>query len=152
MVAAEIFGFRSEADFFKSVPMILGSGCHGQHWDASPQEVVATEVVGFRIEADLFESVPMILRLVAMGNIETFQNKTMVADETVGFRFEADFFKSVPMLFGFCLLLTTLRCLTIENGCCRNRWFLFRGRPIQISPDYPRLWLAWTTLTLFTII
>ena len=31
MVAAAIAGFRFEADLFKSVPMILGIGWHGQH-------------------------------------------------------------------------------------------------------------------------
>ena len=30
-VAADIVGFESEADLFKSVPMFLGFGCHGQH-------------------------------------------------------------------------------------------------------------------------
>ena len=35
MVAAENVGFRFEVDFFKSVPMILGFGGHGQHWDVS---------------------------------------------------------------------------------------------------------------------
>ena len=38
MVAAETVGFRFEADLFKSVPMILSYGCHGQHWDVSSQE------------------------------------------------------------------------------------------------------------------
>ena len=36
MVVAENVGFRLEADFFKSVPMILGCGCHGKHRDAPP--------------------------------------------------------------------------------------------------------------------
>ena len=31
MVVAATVGFRFQADPFKSVPMILGSGCHGQH-------------------------------------------------------------------------------------------------------------------------
>ena len=30
-VAAETVGFRFEADFFKSVPMFLGVGYHGQY-------------------------------------------------------------------------------------------------------------------------
>ena len=33
--AADIAGFRLEADFFKSVPMFVGFGCHAQHWDVS---------------------------------------------------------------------------------------------------------------------
>ena len=36
IVVAETVGFWFEADVFKSVPMILHSGCHGQHWDVPP--------------------------------------------------------------------------------------------------------------------
>ena len=35
MAVRETIGFRFKADPFESVPMILGFGCHGQHWDVS---------------------------------------------------------------------------------------------------------------------
>ena len=45
MVATENVGSIIEADLFKSVQMMLGSGCHGQHRDVSPYEMVAAETV-----------------------------------------------------------------------------------------------------------
>ena len=53
-VDAETGGFTAEADLFKSVPMFLGFGCHGQHWDASQSEMGVAETARFRVEGDLF--------------------------------------------------------------------------------------------------
>ena len=42
MAVAETVRFRFEADLFKSVPMILGFGCHGQQvWNSAYQLVCA---------------------------------------------------------------------------------------------------------------
>ena len=68
IVAAEIVGFIFEAYVFKRVSMILGFGCHAQHWDISQQEkMIAAEKVGFRFEAYLFESVPIFPGFDGLG-------------------------------------------------------------------------------------
>ena len=60
-VVAGTVGFIFEADPFKSVTIVIGFGCHGQHRDVvSPKKAVAAETVGFSFEAHLFKTVPMI--------------------------------------------------------------------------------------------
>ena len=81
-----------------------------------------------------------------MDNIEACHNKKMVAAEYVGFRLEAFLFKSIPMIISFCCHEQHWDVSKSEYGCCRNRWFRIRNRPLQISTDYPRFWLSWTTL------
>ena len=60
-VVAETVCFRFDADFLKSVPMILGLGVMDNIGTLHHKKMVAEETVGFRFEADLFQSVPMIL-------------------------------------------------------------------------------------------
>ena len=86
-----------------------------------------------------------------MDNMETFlNNKTVVAD-TVGLRFEAALFKSAPMFLVFGCHGQQWEVSQWDNGCCRNRWFHIRSRPLQISTDDLWFWLSWTTLRRFTI-
>ena len=59
-VAADIVGFKFEADLFKPVPMFLGLAALDSTETFHNQKMVVAETGGFRFEADLFKSVPMI--------------------------------------------------------------------------------------------
>ena len=61
MVAAEIVGFRFEADLFKSVQIIIGLGVMDNIEMFHYKKTVVEDTVGFRFEADLFKTVQMIL-------------------------------------------------------------------------------------------
>ena len=71
-----------------------------------------------------------------MDNIEMFHHKKMAAAETDGFRFKADLFKSAPTIISVVVVDNIETFQKSEYGCCRNRWFQIRSRPVQISPDY----------------
>ena len=143
MVAAEIVGFRFEADLFKSAPMILCFGCHEQHWDVSPQEDGCSRSRWFRIRSrplQMSTDDPRLwlswTTLKCLTTTKRLLQKPLVSDLK-------QTFKSVRSFIGFgCHLDVSL----YENGCRRNRWFQIRGRPFQISTDAPRLWLPLTTL------
>ena len=55
-VVADTFDFCFKADLFKSVPIIIGFGCHAQHLNASPQEKGCCKKRVFQIRSRPFQS------------------------------------------------------------------------------------------------
>ena len=77
MVFAGTIGLWLEADLFKSVPTILGFGCHEQHshvsqsyngcWEVYHKNMVAAEKFDFGVQEDFFKSVPMFIGFGGRG-------------------------------------------------------------------------------------
>ena len=61
MVVPETFGFRFEADLFKSVPTILGLAVMDNMEVFHHKRMVASETVGFMFEAHFFKSVSILI-------------------------------------------------------------------------------------------
>ena len=151
-VVAETVGLSFEADLFKSVPIIIGFCCNGQHWDVTLKPNGCCRNRWFPIRSRLLQIGTDDLRFwQSWTTLRRLVVRKMVVAETVGFWFEADLFKSVLIIIGLACHARHWNVSPEKHGCCRNRWLQIRSRLYQISTDVPKIWLSWTTLRRFTI-
>ena len=151
MVVAETVGSIFEADLFKSVPMIRGFGCHGQHWHVSPQENSCCRNRWFQIRSRPFQIRTDYHRFwLSWTTLRRFTiRKWLLWKLFVSDSKQTSWISTDDLRLS--LSLATLRVFAIKNGFCRNRWIQIRSRPLQISTDDLRPLLSWTTLKRFTI-
>ena len=124
-VAADIVSFKLEADLFKSVPMFLDFGCHGQHSVVSQWEngCCRNRSRWFHIRSrplQISTDDPRLWQSWTTLRRFTIRTKKVVA-ETVGFRFEAHLFKSVPIILG--------------SGWHRQNWDVSQRKRLQQRPQ-----------------
>ena len=114
MVVSETIGFKLEAHFFNSVPIIIGFGCHAQHWVVSPQEknMQNTLVPGSK---QTFKSVQIIIGCGCHAQHWNVSIQEHGCCRNRWFQFRSTLcFKSMPMIISFLFSRTTLRRFKIR--------------------------------------
>ena len=145
-VVAETVGFIFEADFFNSVPIIMGFGCNEQHWDVSHTNIMAAaQTVGFRFEENFF----LVLIIIGFGCHA--QNWDVSPQENGCCRIRRFQVRSRPFQIstdyhGLVLSCTTLKRVTTRKWLLQKPLASDSSRFVQINTDDHKLLLSWTTL------